>query len=79
MRLATKKNRQKEEKWPNMIKTSMTEESHRTYTIIQYTAGLHKGNTFFYSITILGTGAKWLQAIEDKKVHPSKPTMRNSL
>ena len=26
----------------------------------------------FYSITILGTGAKWLSALEERKISPSK-------
>lgn len=25
-----------------------------------------------YSITVLGTGAKWLAALEENKIHPSK-------
>ena len=29
-------------------------------------------SALFYSITILGTGAKWLSALEERKISPSK-------
>ena len=42
------------------------------FILLRYHSSKIESVLFVYRITILGTGAKWLSAMQDKNIHPSK-------